>query len=290
MSIREKGYHTWSGTLVANPRHWLPIVRFSIKQIYQKRFAKALFAVELIPFLVFLFFSYILYVANRPDFAFVAFFKNIPKEVTTLDYFFHTFYCFGPTIFFQYIILSLFCGADLISADIRSNAFPLYFSKPLSSTDYLLGKFFSLLFFLLLFSLLPGFVLLLVKIAFSGLEGIHFRLLAGILAFPLLVGSVMSLFTLWISSLSSNSRWVKIIFFAFLFGLPSIGGILTGISGGNTHFMLIDINTNIAQSGHFFFKVQSQLDAPPWISVLILLFLGLAFFYLIARKIRKIEV
>jgi len=290
MSIREKGYHPWSGTLIAKPHHWFPIVRFSIKQIYQKRFAKVLFAIELIPFLVFLFFSYILYIANRPDMAFVSLLKELPAEVKTLDYFFHSFYCFGTTVFFHYIILSLFCGSDLISADIRSNAFPLYFSKPLSPLDYLLGKFIALLFFLLLFSLVPGLLLLLLKLAFSGFDGISLRLIIGIVAFPLITASFMSLFTLWVSSLSSNSRWVKIIFFLFLFGLLSLSGILTGISGGDTRFMLFDISTNISQTGHFFFHVKSNIVASPWISVLILVFTAGTLFYLVARKIKRIEV
>ncbi len=290
MSIREKGYHNWNGTLVASPHKWLPIVRFSIRQIYQKRFAKALFAVNLIPLLIFLFFSYILYIANRPDMAFVSFLKEIPSDITTLDFFFYTFYCFGPIVFFRYIILSLFCGADLISADLRSNAFPLYFSKPIRAVDYLVGKFLSILLFLLLFSLFPALILLFVKIAFSGFHDIGWRLLVGVFFYPFLISSAMSLFVLWISSLSQNSRWVKSLFFVFLFGLSAVGGILTGISGGDRRFMLIDLNTNIVQSGHFFFNVKSDFTAAPWISALILLILSCLLFFLIIRKIKRTEV
>ncbi len=290
MSIREKGYHKWDGSLQKNPKRWWPVFRFTIRQIYNKRFAKALFAVELIPFLVFLFFSYIMYIANRPNAAILSFLRELPPEVRSLNYFFYSFYCFGPTVFFQYLILNLFCGADLISADLRSNAFSLYFSKPLTAIDYLIGKFFSLLFFLLLFSLLPGIVLLLLKIAFSGFDGLSLRLLFGILTFPLIAGSAMALMTLWISSLSSNSRWVKVIFILFFVGLSAIGGILVGVSGGDNRFMLIDVNTNIVQSGHFFFAIKSDLPVAPWLSALFLLTMASFFFYLIARKIRKIEV
>lgn len=290
MSVRERGYHNWSGSLTVNPKRWYIIFRFCVRQIYQKRFAKALFAIELIPFLVFLFFSYILYIANRPDMAFVAFLRELPDEVKSLNYFFHSFYCFGPTIFFHYIILGLFCGSELISADLRSNAFPLYFSKPLSPTDYLVGKFASLLFFLLVFSLLPGLILLLLKIAFSGFTDISLSLIAGIILFPLLIGSTVSLFTLWVSTLSSNSRWVKAMFFIFYFGLPAFGGILVGISGGDARYMLIDLNTNIMQAGYFFFSLKSEFVTAPWLSVSILITVACSLFYLISRKIKRIEV
>lgn len=290
MSIREKGYHKWDGELQKTPSRWWPIFRFTLRQIYNRRFAKALFAVELIPFLVFLFFSYIMYIANRPDAAVLAFLKELPPEIRTLDYFYYSFYCFGPTVFFQYVILNLFCGAELISSDLRSNAFSLYFSKPLTATDYLIGKFLSLLFFLLLFSLLPGFLLLLIKIAFSGFTDLTLHLLLGILFFPLIAGSAMAMLTLWISSLSANSRWVKVIFILFFLGLPAVGGIMSGVSGGDRRFMLLDIHTNIVQSGHFFFNVKSDFPLAPWLSVLLLLGLTAGLTGLIVRKIRKIEV
>lgn len=290
MSIREKGYHNWTGHLTIRKNHWLPIVRFSIRQIYNKRFSKVLFAINLIPFLVFLFFSYLLYIANRPDMAFVSFFREIPEDVKTLDYFFYTFFCFGPTIFFHNFVLSLFCGSELISADLRTNALPLYFSKPINTIEYLIGKFLSLLFFLLIFSLLPAIFLLFIKLGFSGFDGISVKLVLGILGYPVLVGTAMSLFTLWISSLSANSRWVKALFFIIVFGLPAIGGTLTGISGGDNRFMLVDLTTNVIQTGHFFFSVKSELTTQPWISTSILFILSASLFFLISRKLKQIEV
>jgi ABC-2 type transport system permease protein len=290
MSIREKGYHNWNGHLTIGTNHWLPIIRFTIKQIYNKRFSKALFAINLIPFLVFLVFSYVLYVANRPDMAFVAFLKEIPAEVKSLEYFFYTYYCFGPTIFFQYIILSLFCGSDLISADLRSNALPLYFSKPLSQVEYIWGKFLSLLFYLLIFSFLPALILLFIKIAFSGFQGISLQLLLGIFGYPLLAGTTMSLLVLWVSSLSANSRWVKSLFFILLFGLPALGGTLKGISGGDARFMLLDITTNLVQTGNFFFTIKTESPMDPWLSASILFLLSLTLYFLILRKLKRIEV
>jgi hypothetical protein len=159
-----------------------------------------------------------------------------------------------------------------------------------SPLDYIWGKYISLLFYLLTFTLIPAIILLLIKIGFSGFDGVSIKLVIGILFYPLLVGSVMSLLTLWISSLSSNSRWVKALFFIFLFGLPAIGSILTGISGGDHRFMLIDLTTNIVQTGHFFFAVKSEIKTAPWISAIILLFMSMILFYLINRKIKRVEV
>ncbi len=84
------------------------------------------------------------------------------------------------------IILSIFSGADLISADLKFKALPLYFSRPLSRGDYLLGKFSIILFYLLLFTLVPGILLLLFKMIFTGSLAVSPPLLLASWSFPLL--------------------------------------------------------------------------------------------------------
>ena len=63
-------------------------------------------------------------------------------------------------MFFVFVI-AIYAGAGLIANDLKANALQIYFSKPITRHDYLLGKLGVLIFFLALPTLVPGLLLFL---------------------------------------------------------------------------------------------------------------------------------
>ncbi|MBI3858604.1 MAG: hypothetical protein HY293_23200, partial [Planctomycetes bacterium] len=65
------------------------------------------------------------------------------------------------------MVLSATVGASLIARDVRHRALLMYFSRSITRVDYLVGKFLSLVLFLLLVTLGPGLLLFLGQIGMS---------------------------------------------------------------------------------------------------------------------------
>jgi ABC-2 type transport system permease protein len=111
------------------------------------------------------------------------------------------------------MILVLLAGPSLISQDIRYNALPLYFSRPLRRIDYFLGKLGVIVALLGIAIVVPAFAAYLLGLAFS-LDVSIVRDTAGILlasvAYGLVIAVSAGLLILALSSLSRNSRYVAL--------------------------------------------------------------------------------
>jgi hypothetical protein len=78
---------------------------------------------------------------------------------------FHSFFSLPQAIFMMLVVAIV--GPALISQDVRSKAFLLYFSKPITRVEYLAGKAWTLLLFLALQILAPALALYVISILFS---------------------------------------------------------------------------------------------------------------------------
>lgn len=118
------------------------------------------------------------------------------------------FFFFSLTQFLSLVVLAL-VAPPLISKDVRSKAFLLYFSKPISSWEYLLGKLSVALFFIFVITLFPALLLYAISIAFSpdlGTLVATAPILARIFAAALVVGVPASMVALLLSSLTRDYR------------------------------------------------------------------------------------
>jgi ABC-type transport system involved in multi-copper enzyme maturation permease subunit len=186
------------------------------------------------------------------------------------------------------VILSIFCGADLISTDLKFKAFPLYFARPLSRGDYLIGKFAIILFYLLLFTLVPGILLLLFKMIFTGSLAVSPLLLLAILVFPLIECVFLASMTLALSILSANTRFIQIaIFLVYMFS-NSLAQILKAIFKSD-YFFLISLPGNIDQLGCFLFRLQPVRAYPAWLAMMPPVVISLLSVWLLSRRIKKAE-
>jgi hypothetical protein len=96
---------------------------------------------------------------------------------------------FDGDIGFWAVLTAALVGTPLIAEDRRAHALPLYFSRPIGTTDYVLGKALSAAFFLAMILLLPRVAMYLVDAGFAEKEGQALRQLPVLLK-SLLVGGI----------------------------------------------------------------------------------------------------
>ncbi len=282
MGIREKGYHKWQGEIKSSAVTWLPISINGVKNAFKRKYAKAFFSFTAMHFL---FFLALVYIVTKPE---LRMFQEVIRIVFRNDATFFYHYFTNGFIIFMIMIMCIFIFAELISGDLKFNAFPLYFSRPLDRKDYILGKFSIIMFYLLLFTLVPAVLLLVFKFIFSGQVSLDLHLLFGLIAVPLLVSAFFAAVTLMVSSFSANGRYVKIIIFLVFIFSNSIAEILIAIFK-RTYFNLFSVNKNIEQMAAYIFNTRPTFSVPGWMSLAIVVGLITFSFFVLFRKIAKSE-
>lgn len=121
------------------------------------------------------------------------------------------------------IIVVGLCAPSLISHDVRSRAFLLYFSRPLTRFQYIFGKFATVAFFLLLTCTLPQLLLYVFAVLLSpdiSVVAATWDLPLRVVAASLTMIVPTSLLALMFSSLTTESRFATFgWFFVWIFGL-----------------------------------------------------------------------
>lgn len=281
MTIREKGYHRWDGQLKDTGIYWLPIFFNGIKSVFKKKHSRILFSLTLSPFLVFL---VGIYVATKPELKMMS---KMVRLLNTDTEFFKEFLTNNFSIF-MLVILGIFFGAELISGDIKFNSFPLYFSRPMNRKDYILGKLSVIMFYYLLFTLVPGILLYIFKFIFTGKISLDPRIVFGLIFLPLLITLFIAAIVLMVSSLSGNAKYVKIIVFLVYIFSNTIALILVKIFSSD-YYYLISIENIIKQMGSFMFNTGAEFHYPPWLSVVTVIVIILGAFFILYKRIGKAE-
>ena len=281
MGIRQKGYTGWDGEVTRAGMRWLPILRNGIRRVAKQKYAGLVFFLATTPFL---FFLAVIYAVAKPE---LRMFSRLVRSLQSDASLFQMFYTNNFLIFIL-VVLCIFSGAGLVSGDLRLRALPLYFSRPLSRTGYLAGKLSIVLFYLLLFTLIPGMILFFLKMVFTGSMILKPDLWLAMVAFPLLVGLFLAAMTLFLSTLSERLNFVRIILVAVFFFSDAVAAILAEI----THmdgWRLLSVNRNINHTGAFFFGQEGEFAVSPVYSAVILAAAALLAILFLYLRIRRAE-
>ena len=285
--IAERGYTHWEGTLGTGRRPWRVIAGQAVRLAWKRRFFKPLFFFSLLPAVVF---SGGIYISERLG-DFQEMLKGADKFLTINPDYFQAYYG-SSFLFFMMLMIMVGGGAGLIADDLRHNALPLYFSRPIRQWDYIGGKGAALALFLLLLTLAPGIVFLLLKLIFSGSAKIlsDFPWLPfSFLAWSVFVSAFFSLFTLLLSSLGRNRRFASILILAAYFLSDVFFGIFYAIFR-EPAFCLVSIQRNLRQASAAFLGAKPPMEVPGIYSILILAAIMAAAVLVLRRKIRGTEV
>jgi len=277
MPIYDLSYRQWSGVWTSHPYRWWVITRQGINILGRKRRFLVLMILSALPFLVRCVMLYLSTVLGR-----------IPL-LTINAKFFEDF--LSQQMFFVFII-AIYAGAGLIANDLKANALQIYFSKPITRRDYVMGKLGVLFFFLALPTLVPGMLLFFLAVLFksdaSFLEQ-NYWVPASVLGYSLLIIATYSVVMLAVSSLSKSSRFAGIVFAALFFFSRIFYQILSVVLR-STRVAWVSLGNNLTQIGDYVFQVSPQYQSPLWLSAMVLGLLMLGSVWLLHHRVQAVEV
>jgi ABC-2 type transport system permease protein len=218
--IFDQGYQHWSGSLSGHAWRWLAIARHGVRTGMKTRLMRVFLLCAWTPALAMVAMLCFWGLLERkselikPLVQFLSFIqpqiladpRHYRVEVWTICY------DFFLTVELRFaMVLILLVGPNLISQDLRFNALPLYFSRPLRRIDYFLGKLAVIAAFLAMVIIAPALIGYVLGLLFS-LDVTILRDTLPLLLSTLVYGAVVSasagLLVLALSSLSRNTRYV----------------------------------------------------------------------------------
>ncbi len=252
MPIHNLGYRTWSGNTTSSRSRWIVIAEIGIRRAWQSPWLRRMMFFAWMPSL---FFGILVFVFEQMEqtreqhdsqaMVFLAerFLAARPDVGTLIPEIRRIFGNEGTPderrhVVWSMLLLGLFrrsqpfilipvlgvIAPPLISQDFRSRAFLIYFSRPLSKIQYILGKGATLMFFLTLITFLPAVLLF----TFGVLLSPDLSVLRSTWDFPLrilVVSLAISIpstcLALMMSSLTSESRfasfgWMAVWIFGYI--------------------------------------------------------------------------
>jgi len=125
-------------------------------------------------------------------------------------------------------VIVLVIGPSLVSADVRNGAMPLYLSRPLTRTDYVLGKLLVLGALVSAITWVPGLLLFVLQATLGGREWLleHWRVAPSMIVVTAVWILCMSLPMLAIAAWVKWKPWARILF---------LGAIMVGSAFGQLY-------------------------------------------------------
>jgi ABC-2 type transport system permease protein len=275
--IHDQGYRRYSGARAKRGSTWAVIAKAGIRTRLTQRAFLGLLLLSWLPFVVRAVQIYAF--ANLPQAAFLAPTPEMFRQFLEQQELF---------VFF----LTVYAGAGLIAHDRRANALQIYLSKPLTRAEYVFGKLAILMFWLFLVTWLPAILLLVVQIAFTGsltFFADNLYLFPAITVFSCLQVTTVSAAMLALSSLSTSSRYVAILYAVLVFFSQALFGVLRLVTG-NTSLSWISVVFDLNQVGDAIFRLPLRYDTPWPVSLGVLVLLVAVSGVVLERRVRGVEV
>ncbi len=243
MPIFDQGYQHWSGTLSGHTWRWLTVTRHGVRIGMKNVFLRLLIVFSWLPAAALAFVLCVWgLIEQKSDLAgtlkpVLAWMFSLPLEAMepksmrvevwtiSFDYF----------LWFQLnisMIVVLLVGPALISQDLRFNALPLYYSRPLRRIDYFIGKLGVVGWFLSLVTIIPPLMAYGLGLLFSRDITIirdTYQLLLTCLAYGAITVLSAGTLILALSSLSRNSRYIALFWIALWFVSTVVGLTLNAV-------------------------------------------------------------
>jgi ABC-2 type transport system permease protein len=276
MPIHDQGYRRYPGRRRPHGTAWWVIARQQMRAVLTQKRYLALLLVAWIPFVARVVQIYL--AANFQQAAFLA----------TSAQLFRSF--LDQQGLFVFLLIVGASGA--IADDRRANALQVYLSKPLTRVEYIAGKLFAPLAFVLGVTLLPAVLLLLVHVAFSGsltfvVQNLY--LLPAILLYSIVLALLGTFTMVALSSLSKSRRFTALTFTGLFFFTSAMYIALQRITGSRL-WALISPRDMLTVIGDAAFRIPGERALPLWAALLgVTAIIGVSVLVL-ERRIRGVEV
>lgn len=307
MAVYEHLYGAYEGEAQSAFSRFLVIPRYAVRDVFKSKLFTGFFILCFIYPLIATILIYLHHNVNA-----LALLQINVRELLPIDAsFFRTFLEVQGVFAF---LLTVLIAPPLISRDLANNALPLYLCRPLSRTEYVLGKMAAVGFLLSLITWVPGIVIFLFQASMAGLSWLWSNLW--------IIWSIFFGFTVWIVLLSlialavsSLVRWRVVASGAMLgmFFVPSVFGEIVNqlFLTRSGHLLSLWATMNNIWLGLFglfernvgsvrgrisnpiydkqFFDIK-LIEPPLWAAWLVVLAVCAVCVWLLARKVRAYEV
>jgi ABC-2 type transport system permease protein len=277
--IHDQSYRRYGGERQPAQRAWQVIARSGIKGFIRRRPMIGIFFGAWIQLIVLLVSFYVA--------------ANFQQAEAILGAKVDTFRQFLERQNFFVFLIAIYVGSGLIAQDRKANALQIYLSKPLTRLDYIAGKMAILATFLLCVTWVPAIVLLIGQILLSGsfeFARANIALLPAITLFSFIEVFVVCCAVLALSSLTTSTRYVAVMFAGVMFFTDAVFGTLRMITG-STAVSWVSFTGSLAQVGDFIFRLPAlRYETPVAVSFIVLAALVAVSLSVLERRVRGVEV
>ena len=276
MPIHDQGYRRYEGKRAPHGQAWWIIAR-----------TQFLAALKYRPFVILLLVSWVPFIGRAVQLYLSTSFQQVSMLAATAQTFRDFLDQQGLFVFLVTIALG---GA--IADDRRANALQLYLSKPLTRTEYIIGRLVPALVVLLGVTFVPAILLILLQIAFSGSTafiGQNLFLLPAITLVSLTQALLSASTILALSSLSKSRRFVSIMYAGLIFFTAAMYQVLRTITG-NRAWAAVSPGDMLDVVADAVFRIRANPPVPVPVAILVIVLLIAASFWVLERKIRAVEV
>lgn len=254
MPIFDQGYQHWQGPLSGRVWRWLTIARHGVRVQSGNRILRFLLLLAWLPALG-LIGAMVLWglVERHSEGVLAVIGKILPPDVLQDPHAFRaTVWTLAYSLFFKVelsviMLLVTIAGPGLISQDLRFNALPLYFARPLTRLDYFLGKLGVIGALVASVAVGPAVFAYVVGVCFcldlSVVKDTYSVLLASV-AYGLVITLSAGTLMLALSSLTRRTLYVGITWAGLWIISGSVAALLTTIHGESVQRQLLAIELN----------------------------------------------
>ena len=220
MAVYEHLYGSYEGVSHTSLSRFLVIPRYALRDVFKSNLFTTIFILCFIYPLIAMILVYLRHNANALALLQINISELLPIDAS----FFRTF--LEVQGWFA-LILTVLVAPPLISRDLSNNALPLYLSRPLSRTEYVLGKMAVIVFLLSLITWIPGLLVFFFQASLAGLGWLW----ANLWMIGAIVGGAMAwiiLLSLLALAVSTIVKWRVVASGALLglFFVPSAFGAI----------------------------------------------------------------
>jgi len=276
--IHDQSYRRYGGARQPAQRAWLVIAKSGINQFLRKR-----------PMIGILFGSQIALMVRLVSFYLA---ESITQAQSLLGPSAKVFRDFLEQQNFFVFLLAVYVGSGLIAQDRKANALQIYLSKPLTRLDYIAGKMTILATFLLFVTWIPAMLLLVGQILLSGsfeFARTNIILFPAITVFSFVEVFIVCCAVLALSSLTTSTRYVAVMFAGVMFFSDAIFGTLRMVTG-STAVSWVSFTGSLAQVGDAIFRQPLRYTTPVAVSFIVLAALVAVSLSVLERRVRGVEV
>jgi ABC-2 type transport system permease protein len=284
MAVYRRSYTSYSGALTPAWSRFLVLFRYSRKRLLRSKLHTIFFVLCFFYPLACLLTIYLAH-----NLSFLESFGGRGDSFVAIDnkFFLYFINVQGALAF----VLTAFTGPGLISPDLANGALPLYFCRPFSRAEYVLGKASVLVILLSQITWIPGLILFAVQSSLAGASWTwaHLWIAGGLVLSSLLWIAILSLLAMALSAwvkwrIVAGALLLAVLFFGAGFA-QAINAVLRTESGHliNLFYLISTVSTSLLRVP----SERSLTSVEAGIALLVYCGICLA---LLVRKVRAYEV